>query len=301
MKIRLPITLLASVAVTAALSLSAFAQDTTASRPRAEARVVKATPEVAVHTLISPTSVFAVTSHIIEFKTQLFVVDGQFFAPYAADLKEYVARLRKPVTRIYVSHDHPDHYLGMGEAFADVPVYALPDVRHHIEEDGPKQIAKWTAKLGPQMVAQRLALPSRDAAPGREVVDGVAVEFDVAKDHESAESLVIKLPDLGVYIAQDLLYNGVHLWVPGPTQGWRSALQGLLGQAQYTTFLAGHGEPGGRALIEQNLAYLDTVDRIRATASGAADYKRKLLEAYPDRAGAALLDIYLPLAYPAAR
>lgn len=190
--------------------------------------MVLSTPALTVHTLMAPAAVFSVTSHVLEFKSQLFVVDGQFFSPYAADLKAYVDKLGKPVTRFYISHEHPDHCLGMGEAFPDVTVYALPQVRHHIEEDGPKQIARWTARLGPNMVAQRLTLPSRDAKPGREVVDG-------------------------------------------------------------------------RRTIEQDLTYLDTVDRIRHSAADAADYKAQLLRAFPNHAGAALVDIYLPLVYPASR
>lgn len=277
--------------------ISAYAQEDT--RPHALAQVVKATPNVTVHTLVAPTSVFAVTSHIIEFKSQLFVVDGQFFAPYAADLKAYISKLGKPVTRFYISHEHPDHYLGMGDAFPDVTVYALPGVRHHIEEDGPRQIAIWTARLGPRMVAQHLILPSRDAIAGSEVIEGVTVEFATVKDGEAPESLVIKLPELGVYIAQDLLYNGVHLWLPGPTDGWRTALKSLQAETRYTSFLAGHGQPAGREVIEQDLAYLDTVDRIRRSVTNAADYKSQLLKAYPNLAGAALLDIYLPLVYPA--
>lgn len=285
---------LATVAMT---STTSYAQD--ASRPHATVQVVKSTPDVTVHTLMAPASVFSVTSHIIEFKSQLFVIDGQFFAPFAADLKAYTTKLGKPVTRFYISHEHPDHYLGMGDAFPDVTVYALPGVRRHIEKDGPVQIAKWTAKLGAKMVAQRLTLPVRDAASGQEVVEGVTLEFVQLQDHEADEALVIKLPELGIYIAQDLLYNGVHLWLPGATEGWRKALKGLQAETAYTTFLVGHGQPTDGRVIVQNLAYLDTVDRIRSSATNAADYKSQLLQAYPDLAGAALLDIYLPLAYPA--
>lgn len=282
-----------------ALLAPAPASAQAADRPHAQGRVVVSTPEVTVHTLVAPAEVFSVTSHVIEFRKHLFVVDGQFFAPYAADLKAYVDRLGKPVTRFYISHEHPDHYLGMGESFRDVPVYALPSVRHHIEEDGPKQIARWTAKLGPTMVAQRLALPTKDAQPGREVVDGVSLEFEAVADNESPESLVIKLPDQGVYIAQDLLYNGMHLWAVGPTDGWRAALRRMLGEARYRTFLAGHGPAGDRRTIEENLAYLDAVDRIRRSTSAPAEYKTRLLQAFPRHAGAPLIDLYLPRVYPA--
>lgn len=299
MKKLLPLRLLTAALAAVALLASSPSYAQGDARPHATVQVVKSTQDVTVHTLVAPASVFSVTSHIIEFKSQLFVIDGQFFAPFAADLKAYTTKLGKPVTRFYISHEHPDHYLGIGDAFPDVTVYALPGVRRHIELDGPAQIAKWTAKLGPRMVAQRLTLPARDAAAGQEVVEGVTLEFVRLQDHEADEALVIKLPELGIYIAQDLLYNGVHLWLPGATEGWRKALKGLQAETAYTTFLVGHGQPTDGRVIVQNLAYLDTVDRIRSSATNAADYKSQLFQAYPDLAGAALLDIYLPLAYPA--
>jgi len=293
--------LIATIATSSiVVSVPAQAQDKPDNgRPHAIGQVVKSTPNVTVHTLVAPASVFAVTSHIIEFKNQLFVIDGQFFAPFAADLKAYTTKLGKPITRFYISHEHPDHYLGMGDAFPDVAVYALPGVKHHIEKDGPEQISKWTAKLGPEMVAQHLVLPTRDARAGREVVEGVSLEFATLQDHEAAESLVIKMPELGIYIAQDLLYNDVHLWLPGSTEGWRKALNQLQAETAYSTFLVGHGQPTDKRVIARNLTYLDTVDRIRRSAVNGADYKAQLLQAYPDLAGAQLIDIYLPLAYPA--
>lgn len=43
--------------------------------------------DVKVHTYMSPSAMFANTSHIIELKNELIIVDGQFFAPYALELK----------------------------------------------------------------------------------------------------------------------------------------------------------------------------------------------------------------------
>lgn len=154
------------------------------------------------------------TSHIIELPDQLIIIDGQFFAPYAAQLKAYADKLGKPVTRFYISHDHPDHYIGFGDAFPNVPVYALKEVRENIQKNGQATLEARRGKYG-SLIASRLNLPSHDVMPGTETIQGVKCIFERSLNNEAASSLVIKLSDIGVCIAQDIVYNGVHLFIGG--------------------------------------------------------------------------------------
>jgi glyoxylase-like metal-dependent hydrolase (beta-lactamase superfamily II) len=249
-----------------------------------------------IHTLISPPDFFANTTHVIELPTQLLVIDGQFFAPYGAEVRGFADSLGKPVTRFYISHDHPDHYLGFGDAFPDVPVYALPQIGASIRAEGPAALAARQQAFGP-LIARTLNLPRYDVAEGTETVDGVTFAFSTAHDNEAAVSLVIRLPEHGVAIVQDIVYNGVHLFVTGPTTGWRKALESLKADPGVSLVLPGHGEPGGKEIIDVSLAYLDTVDALVAQRVDSAAYKASLLDRYPAYGGAALIDIYLPILF----
>jgi len=109
--------------------MSAFSAINAQNIPTGNSWTVTQNKDVKVHTYMSPTAMFANTSHIIELKNELIIVDGQFFAPYALELKKLTDSLGKPVTRFYISHDHPDHFIGFGDAFPNVKVYALAETK----------------------------------------------------------------------------------------------------------------------------------------------------------------------------
>ena len=270
--------------------------ETVQKLPKATISVVKNSGTVKVHTLLAPGDMFANTSHIIELPTQLIIVDGQFFAQYAQELKTYVDSLGKPVTRFYISHDHPDHFIGFGDAFPDVKVYALKETKDFIVQNGQSILTERQKQLG-QIIASKLNVPKFEVNPGTEIIDGVPFIFEQSNDNEAANSLVIKLPSLGIYIAQDIVYNNVHLFITGPTNGWKNALNKIKTESSYDIILCGHGKTADKTVIDNDIAYLNKVDEILNESKTKEAYKTKLLAAYPNYAAAALLDIYLPFLY----
>lgn len=63
----------------------------------------------------------------------IVLVDGQFLVSCARAFRDYADSLGKPIDRLYVSHRHPDHWFGLGAAFSDVTIYALPETRDFIQ------------------------------------------------------------------------------------------------------------------------------------------------------------------------
>jgi glyoxylase-like metal-dependent hydrolase (beta-lactamase superfamily II) len=258
--------------------------------------LVKSNGTVKVHTLVSPADMFANATHIIELPTQLIVVDGHFFAQFAAELKELAESLNKPVTRIYISHDHPDHYLGFGDAFPDIDVYALKEIKEAIEQNGAKELNEKQLQMG-DAIASKLNYPKFEVVVGTEIIDGTTFIFEKVENAESPVSLVIKLPELGIYIAQDIVYNNIHLFITGQTGGWKNALNNILANEQYDVILAGHGNPTDRSGVKEAIAYLDKVTEILKIAKTGEEYKSKILAAYPQYGAAVLIDIYLPFLF----
>jgi glyoxylase-like metal-dependent hydrolase (beta-lactamase superfamily II) len=90
-----------------------------------------------IHTFTASEYGWLVNSHVIEFPSQLFVIDAQYTLPNAREVVRYARGLRKPMTRLVVTHYHPDHILGA--AAFDVPLYALRSVAEGVEiVDGVK-------------------------------------------------------------------------------------------------------------------------------------------------------------------
>lgn len=260
--------------------------------PKASVVLAGKSKNVTIHTLVAPDEMFANTSHIIELPHELIIVDGQFFAPYAWQLKAFVDSLKKPVTRFYISHDHPDHYIGFGDAFPNAEVYALAETKEGIEKNGQETLKQRQAQFG-ALIAKTLKTPTHVQKEGKEVIDGVTFIFEKSTENEAAVSLVIKVPEVKAYIAQDIVYNKTHLFISGSTLGWRKALQEIKKDNQYTLILPGHGKPTDRSVIDEDLKYLDVVDKVLASTNSKKEYKDKILAAYPGYGGVHLIDIYL--------
>lgn len=278
--------------VTFLLILSAFSTLKAQNLPTGTSWTVTQNKKVKVHTYMSPSAMFANTSHVIELKNELIIVDGQFFAPYALELKEFTDSLGKPVTRFYVSHDHPDHYIGFGDAFPNVPVYALAETKAAIEQAGQGVLEQRQAQFGP-MIASKLNKPSVVQQPGEETIGNVKFIFKKSVNNESAVSLLIKLPELGVYFAQDIVYNKIHLFIEGDTKGWETALHQIIKEKTYQTILSGHGKEGGIELLNENLNYLAFVNETILKSKDKEEFKAAILKKYPEYGGEQLVDIYL--------
>src|SRR5204863_448475 len=55
--------------------------------------------------------------------------------------------------------------------------------------------------------------PTVEITPGTEVIDGVPFVFEAVAGGEAADELVIKLPEQGVLVAQDLVCHATHLFL----------------------------------------------------------------------------------------
>jgi glyoxylase-like metal-dependent hydrolase (beta-lactamase superfamily II) len=165
---------------------------------------------VRIHTYTAPEEGWRVNSHIIETATQLFVVDAQYMLPYAGEVVAHAAALGKPITRLYLTHFHPDHVLG-APAFS-CPIYALGAVAAKIGAVGDRIAAEEREKHGDAIPA-RAKRPDHIVTPGSEVVDGVRFDFVHLQHAETEHALMVGLSDHGVLITQDLVYDRVHAFV----------------------------------------------------------------------------------------
>ena len=220
-----------------------------------------------IHTYMSPFKAAANTSNIIELKDRLIIVDMQFVEVFAKEFRAYTDSLGKPIDRIYLTHEHPDHWMG-SIAFRDVEVHALDSVIDFVMKNGDA-IIKAKGKPG--------AIPyfSQKVTSGKQVIEGLSFEFLTYSNAESIQSLVIALPELKTLIAQDLLYSNTHLYLGHDSfSQWIASLEELKTKyADYEWFIPGHGEPQATTrLIDDNIAYLREAKI--AFANGAGKLER---------------------------
>jgi glyoxylase-like metal-dependent hydrolase (beta-lactamase superfamily II) len=231
-----------------------------------------------VHTFTAPEEGWLVTSHIIELPTQLLVVDAQYRLSCAQQVVRYATELRKPLSRLYVTHYHPDHLLGAVEFAA--PVCALRSVAEKVDVAGDRVAREEHEKVGDDIptTARRV---DRCISEGEEIVDGVRIAHRHLHSAETDDALVIALLDARVMIVQDLVYNRAHVFLGARHfEEWRTALRDHR-ELPFDVVLPGHGEPGGKALYDEMISYLDFAEDALARSKTAAAFKQRILDGFP--------------------
>ncbi|WP_329298231.1 MBL fold metallo-hydrolase [Streptomyces sp. NBC_00659] len=255
--------------------------------------VVKQTGDVRIHTFVASFtgSNIANATHVVETRNQLVLVDSQFLSPYARAFRDYADSLGKPIERLYISHRHPDHWFGLGTAFTDVTVHALSETMTFIRDHGEDSRSDhW--KLG-DLAPERIVVPEQVAGAGEDKIDGVRYVFDRVTDTEIDYHLTIRLPDLGVYFTQDLLYSGTHLYLTKHMDHWIRVLRDML-LSDYELFLPGHGLPADKNEVARNIEYLSAARQAIGDGLTGDAFKSFMLQRYPERKCPGIFDIYLP-------
>ena len=232
-----------------------------------------------VHTFTAPEEGWLVTSHIIELPSQLLVVDAQCTLPYAHEVTRYAVDLKKPLTRLYVTHYHPDHLLGA--AAFDAPLFALKSVAEKISAAGDRVAREEHEKVGDD-IPTTARQPDRRIDEGEEIIDGVRIVYRRLYTAETEDALIVALPDASTIIVQDLVYNRAHLFLgERHFDSWRKALEQYRG-LPYDRILPGHGVPGGKELYNEMIEYIDFAEKALNQSATGAEFKQRIVERYPD-------------------
>lgn len=246
--------------------------------------------DVTIHSYVAPDNAFYDNTQIIETNDKLIVVDAQMVLPVAHEVRGYIDSLKKPIERVIISHGHPDHWLGL-EAFKGEDIYALAEVKGFLDKAGESILQARRESMG-DLLPKHATLPNKELKTGSMVIDGVRIDIEKRLDGEADITAVIKLPDHGIVIAQDLIFNGVHAFYGQNTLGhWIETLDEFLAMDGYSYFPAGHGVPASKNDIRAYKAYLKDMKVIVAKAKDGAEVKTAATKAFPGFTGASLLDI----------
>lgn len=247
---------------------------------------------IKVHSFVSPEMLLANATYVVEGPTSVIVIDGQFVAPVAMGFRGFAESFGKPISRVYLTHEHVDHWFGLASAFSDLPIHALPETIDFIREHGEDVRIARKAVYG-DFVPESIVIPGNVVTPGQVSVDGIELELVKITNAECANQLCIGLPQVGALVVGDLVYGGAHVYVVTDTSGWISELDALAGSS-WQSFLPGHGQVADAAELRANASYLAKATTIASTSADVEAYKAAVLAEYPDRSGAAIIDIYAP-------
>jgi glyoxylase-like metal-dependent hydrolase (beta-lactamase superfamily II) len=223
----------------------------------------------------------ATTSSLLRVDGHAVLVDALMTVAEGEALADWVGRTDTSLDQIYVTHAHADHFFGATSMLARRPGARLSTRPEIVEaaavQTAPGYLRVWHGffpgqiadhPLVPQVVADELLLG--DCGDVRAVLVG---QSDVEA------SSVVHVPDLGVVLSGDVVYNGIHPWLAGSTPATRSAWLAALDvveQLAPRTIVAGHRDPAAvdddaARLIEATRTYIQDFGAAAATAGSPTE------------------------------
>lgn len=225
----------------------------------------------------------AVDSHLVVGSTEAVLVDGQFFKADAAKVVELVKASGKKLTTVFLTHAHPDHYLGLDPIHAAFPQAKFVTTAAVLAEFKAKAPGTFMYLKGSLTTQIADALLTPEVLAGNTImVDGQAltvIEAPHAGESESAAALA--LPGKKALIAGDLVYHDVHLVVAEcKAQGWLDNLASLKAMG-FDTIYPGHGTKTDMTVLDADADYLKVVIPILDSSATAAEAKAAIKMKYP--------------------
>jgi glyoxylase-like metal-dependent hydrolase (beta-lactamase superfamily II) len=156
---------------------------------------------------------FWVNSVIIEGTHEVMLVDAQLTKTNAERVLEEIKETKKPLSIIYITHEHADHFLGLEvfkEAYPGVRIIANSAVVDRINEVYQAKIDKWKTILGSGSTSQVVAI---------EKFDGNFIKFESSQievlkniQGDTDENTMLWIPEQRILIAGDVVVNDMHVY-----------------------------------------------------------------------------------------
>jgi glyoxylase-like metal-dependent hydrolase (beta-lactamase superfamily II) len=170
-------------------------------------------PGFSIKVFTSPDDQFWVNSVIIEGADEVMLVDAQLTKTNAEKVLQEIKETKKPLSIIYITHEHADHFLGLEvfrEAYPRLRIIANSAVVDRINRVYQEKIDKWKKFLGSGATSHVVAI---------EKFDGNSIEFEgseieVLKDvqGDTGENTMLWIPGQRILIAGDVLFNNMHAY-----------------------------------------------------------------------------------------
>jgi glyoxylase-like metal-dependent hydrolase (beta-lactamase superfamily II) len=196
----------------------------------------------------SPDDQFWVNSVIVEGDDEVMLVDAQLTKTSAERVLQEIKETKKPLSIIYITHEHADHFLGLEvfkEAYPRVRIIANSAVVDRINKVYQEKLDKWKQILSSGATSHAVAIRK---------FDGDVIEFERSKievlkqiQGDTDENTMLWIPGQRILIAGDVVVNNVHLYTAETDskarEKWLNSLQKIR-ELKPSVVVPGHSKVG---------------------------------------------------------
>jgi len=196
----------------------------------------------------SPDDQFWTNSVMIEGTHEVMLVDAQLTKTSAERVLQEIKETKKPLSIIYITHEHADHFLGLEvfrEAYPRVRIIANSAVVDRINKVYQEKIDKWKKILGPGATSHVVPIDRFDG----NFIDFESSTIEVLKNiqGDTDENTMLWIPGQRILIAGDVLFNDMHVYTAetdSKARGkWLNSL-GTIRELKPSVVIPGHSKVG---------------------------------------------------------
>jgi glyoxylase-like metal-dependent hydrolase (beta-lactamase superfamily II) len=179
----------------------------------AQAPLAKGQQAFAVTVVTPAGDQFWTNSIVIEGIHEVMLVDAQLTKTNAEMVLRIIKATNKPLSIIYITHEHADHFLGLEvfkEAYPEVRILANSNVVDRINKVYQEKIDKWKGLLGSEATSHVVAISKYDDDSVR--FENSTIEILKGLQGDTDANTMLWLPGQRTLIAGDVLFNDLHAY-----------------------------------------------------------------------------------------
>ncbi|MER5794359.1 MBL fold metallo-hydrolase [Streptomyces sp. NPDC001980] len=224
------------------------------------------------------------------------LVDPPLTRTQARTVGDWVAASGKRLTHVFATHGHGDHWFTaqmLAERFgAQVVASAGTIEQMHTNVSAREALwdVMWPGQIPPSPVTA-VTVPGN-----RLTLEGHDLHIVEAGHADSDDCTVLHVPDLGLVVAGDVIYNGVHQYLGeaagGGLDAWRKAID-TVAALEPRRIVASHQnknlDDDAARLVAETRQYLDVAEATLAAHDTPVDFFHAMTERYPEHLGTTVL------------
>jgi glyoxylase-like metal-dependent hydrolase (beta-lactamase superfamily II) len=233
-----------------------------------------------------------ISSTLIFGERDAVLVDTPITVEQARALANWIVASRKNLTTIYATHGHGDHFFGTStvlERFPPARFVARPAVIEVMRQQAsPESLATFWNPRFPGQISNHLAIAEELTGNviNLEGHDLVSVPLGFT---DTANTTCLHVPSIGLIVAGDAAYNGVHLHLSESPdqekrQEWIAALD-KMESLKPRAVIAGHKRlrnDDSPKILGETRSYIRDFERLAVQTTTAQELYDQMLKLYPD-------------------
>src|SRR5580704_5135136 len=166
-----------------------------------------------IRVFTSPDDEFWTNSVVLEGEHEVMLVDAQLTKTSAEKVLQEIQETKKPLSLIYITHEHADHFLGLEVfkgAYPGVTIIATSAVVDRINKVYREKLDKWQKLLGSGASSRVVEIGKFDGS----YFDFEGSRIEVIKDiqGDTDQNTMLWIPEQRALIAGDVLFDDIHVY-----------------------------------------------------------------------------------------